>query len=325
MGSHEEVTALTDQLAREPYAGFRVVATALPDVEGRRVLLDGALVPDVGPARDLADRLAATGADTVAVAGTGALSSRELRELSWALEGRGIDLVVAPAITDVAGPRISIRPVAGLPLLHVEEPTFGGVKRVVKGALDLGLALLVLAVALLPGLLVALLIRLDSPGPVFYRQERVGRDGRTFRIWKFRSMSVDAEQRLAELRGANEHDGPLFKIREDPRITRVGAVLRKYSVDEAPQLLNVLFGTMSLVGPRPPLASEVAEYEQHVRRRLLVKPGMTGLWQVNGRSDLPWEEAVRLDLYYVENWSVTLDLLILFKTARTVVAGRGAY
>jgi exopolysaccharide biosynthesis polyprenyl glycosylphosphotransferase len=325
VGSFDEVCALAERMAREPYAGMRVVAVCLPDDEARPVVVAGRALPLISPARDIAHKLASVGADTVAVAGTSALSARELRELAWQLEGTGVDLALSPALTDVAGPRIHVRPVAGLPLLHVEEPTFGGSRKLVKDCLDLAASGLLL-VLLMPLLLaIALLIKREDSGPVFYRQERVGRDGRAFRIWKFRSMRVDADQMLAELADRNEQSGPLFKMRADPRLTRIGSVIRKYSLDELPQLFNVLLGSMSLVGPRPPLQSEVSQYADHVHRRLLVKPGMTGLWQVSGRADLEWEEAVRLDLYYVENWSVALDFMILWKTLFAVIRGEGAY
>jgi exopolysaccharide biosynthesis polyprenyl glycosylphosphotransferase len=326
VGNPEEITAIAEQMVREPYAGLAVVAVALPDYHlEQEVTVGNQWLPNIGPARDLALRLHRVGADTVAVAGTSAMSSLELRQLSWDLEGTGSDLLVAPAITDVTGPRIHIRPVAGLPLLHVESPTFGGLPRVVKRLIDVVGALTLLIVLAIPLLALALLIHFEGPGGAFFRQVRVGRDGTRFRIWKFRSMSPDAEQIRAELGGLNESDGPMFKIANDPRVTRIGRLLRRYSVDELPQLLNVLAGSMSLVGPRPPLPSEVDDYDEHVHRRLLVKPGMTGLWQVSGRSDLSWAEAVRLDLYYVENWSVALDAQILWKTLFAVARSRGAY
>ena len=234
-------------------------------------------------------------------------------------------MVVAPALTDVAGPRIHITPVAGLPLLHVEEPEFTGVRRLFKSVSDRVLALL-LYLLLSPLLvLIAIAVRVSSRGPALFRQERVGQDGQTFGLLKFRSMYVDAEARLAALQGSNEASGLLFKMRADPRVTPVGRWLRRYSLDELPQLWNVVRGDMALVGPRPPLPSEVAAYESHVRRRLLVRPGITGLWQVSGRSDLSWDDAVRLDLYYVENWSPALDAMILWKTLFAVVRGKGAY
>jgi len=234
-------------------------------------------------------------------------------------------MVVAPALTDIAGPRIHITPVAGLPLLHVEEPEFTGARKILKETQDrilAGLAVVFLAPLMLA---LALLIRLDSRGPALFRQTRVGRGGEEFCVYKFRSMHVDAEERLAALVGRNESDGVLFKMRDDPRVTRIGKLLRRYSLDELPQLLNVLRGNMALVGPRPPLPREVANYATDVHRRLLVKPGITGLWQVSGRSDLSWEQTVRLDLRYVENWTLALDALILVKTVRAVLSGGGAY
>jgi lipopolysaccharide/colanic/teichoic acid biosynthesis glycosyltransferase len=174
-------------------------------------------------------------------------------------------------------------------------------------------------------LAVAIAVKVSSPGPVMFRQERVGRHGRPFVMHKFRSMYVDAEARLAQLQHLNDRDGVLFKMRDDPRVTPVGRFIRRYSLDELPQLFDVLLGTMSMVGPRPPLPREVARYHEDVRRRLLVKPGLTGLWQVSGRSDLSWEESVRLDLSYVENWFLGLDLSIIARTVRAVLARSGAY
>jgi exopolysaccharide biosynthesis polyprenyl glycosylphosphotransferase len=226
---------------------------------------------------------------------------------------------------DVAGPRISVRPVAGLPLLHVDHPELTGGRQLVKSLFDkIGATF---ALVLLAPLLavIALAIRLTSAGPGLFRQTRVGKDGKEFTVLKFRTMVQEAEALRVGLAEQNEQDGVLFKIKKDPRITRVGGVLRRYSLDELPQLINVLRGDMSMVGPRPPLAEEVAQYGDDVRRRLVVRPGLTGLWQVNGRSDLTWEESVRLDLRYVENWSLALDLLILWKTCSAVVRGSGAY
>ena len=248
-----------------------------------------------------------------------------MRELAWQLEETGTDLCVAPALLDVAGPRTTIRPVAGLPLLQVDHPELAGGKQVIKAVFDravAGLALILLAPLFA---VIAVAIRLDDQGPVFFRQTRVGLDGRTFKLCKFRTMVVDAEQRLAQLEALNEGAGVLFKMRRDPRVTKVGAWLRRWSLDELPQLFNVLSGDMSLVGPRPALPREVARYGDHMRRRLVVKPGITGLWQVSGRSGLPWEEAFRLDLRYVDNWSLALDLQILWKTWSAVIHGSGAY
>jgi exopolysaccharide biosynthesis polyprenyl glycosylphosphotransferase len=232
---------------------------------------------------------------------------------------------VAPALLDVAGPRTTIRPIAGLPLLHVDHPEFTGARWLIKSVFDRAAAITAL-VLLFPVLAVlALAIKLGGRGPVLFRQTRVGKNGEAFSLYKFRTMIVDAEQRKAQLIALNESDGVLFKMRKDPRVTRVGAFLRRYSLDELPQLINVLIGNMSLVGPRPALPAEAILYADHVRRRLAVRPGITGLWQVNGRSDLPWDEAVRLDVRYVENWSFVLDLQILWKTWSAVISGAGAY
>ena len=321
VGRERSTAELIRQLRSSSHAGFKVIGACIDrstatEVEG---------VPVVGNSMSIIDALHETGADTVAVGAWSDLTQAGLRRLSWELEGSGVDLVVAPALTDVAGPRIHIRPVSGLPLLHVEEPEFSGVRRVLKGSVDRGGAIAALLVLLPLLLAIAVCIRLTSRGPALFVQERVGTDGRTFRMYKFRSMFLDAEQRLADLKDRNESDGVLFKMRDDPRVTPVGKWLRRFSLDELPQLINVATGTMSLVGPRPPLETEVRQYERDVRRRLLVKPGLTGLWQISGRSDLSWEESVRLDLHYVENWSLALDVLILWKTAFAVLSRRGAY
>jgi exopolysaccharide biosynthesis polyprenyl glycosylphosphotransferase len=284
-------------------------------------------VPIVGSLNQVLSAVQLTGASAVAVTATAAFGPAAVRELSWELEKTNADLILAPALTDIAGPRVHTHPVAGLPLIHVERPTYSGPTRVFKTAFDMVGAALLLMVFSPVMLILALAVKVSSPGPVFFRQERVGVDGTRFRMTKFRSMRVDAEALLDELRAQQTDAGNevLFKIKDDPRITKVGKFLRRFSLDEMPQLFNVLSGEMSLVGPRPPLAAEVAQYQDEVHRRLLVKPGMTGLWQVSGRSDLSWEETVRLDLSYVENWSITGDLVILFKTARAVVSSSGAY
>lgn len=325
VGDTPHVLELVHTLRREPYAGYRVVGACIPDALLAPVPQRLGDVPVAGSFRNIPDAAAATGADTVAVTASGELTATRLRRLGWQLEGTGIDLVLAPALTDVAGPRIHTRPVAGLPLIHVEAPEFRGTRKLVKGFVDRSVSFLALTL-LLPLLsLIALAIKIDNRGPVIFKQVRVGQGGREFHVYKFRTMVVNADALLAELAAKNETDGLMFKMRDDPRITRVGKFLRKFSLDELPQLANVLFGHMSLVGPRPPLPSEVARYDGDVARRLLVKPGMTGLWQVSGRSDLSWEDGIRLDLYYVENWSLASDLTILWKTFGAVLNGRGAY
>lgn len=323
VGRGTAVLELVDRLRRQQFAGLEVVAACVtPDDRDRVARAAGVPVGGLDDVPALAARL---GADTIAVTSASETAAQYLRALSWQLEGTGIELLVAPGLIEVAGPRLHIRPFEGLPLLSVEQPRFEGWQRVVKGGLDRAVAAVAL-VLLAPALLaIAVAVRVTSPGPVLYRQERVGVNGRCFTMLKFRSMVVDADRQVDALRTLNTSDGLLFKMRVDPRVTPVGRVLRRLSLDELPQLLNVLGGAMSLVGPRPPLPGEVARYDTSVSRRLLVKPGLTGLWQISGRSDLPWEEAVRLDLRYVENWSLAMDLLILVKTVRAVVTSAGAY
>jgi exopolysaccharide biosynthesis polyprenyl glycosylphosphotransferase len=323
VGHELAVVALTRQLRRERYHGLDVVGACLPPPGPGH---DGRVgVPVYGTFDDVAAAVAGARADTVIVLSCPELDGHALRRLAWQLERDDIDLIVASSLIDVAGDRTTIRLVDGLPMLQVEHPTLTGARRLVKAGFDrVGAALLLALLSpLLAGLAVA--IRLDSPGPVMFRQVRVGKGGREFLIYKFRTMYTDAEARLSEIRHLNEYDGVLFKMRDDPRVTRMGRWLRRLSLDELPQLLNVLGGSMSLVGPRPPLPQEVAVYPEDMCRRLAVRPGMTGLWQVSGRSDLPWEEAVRLDLRYVENWSLSLDLVILLRTLSAVVRSSGAY
>lgn len=326
LGTVAHVQDLALQLSRDTRAGMRVVGACIPGGSAEWVQVTPEHhVPVVGSLSTVAQALELTSADTLAVAASPGITPEALRRLSYELEGSGVELVVAPALTNVAGTRLSIRPVAGLPLLHVDEPELNGARKVVKNVFDrtVALALTLLLTPLL--LLIAIAVRLTSRGPAFFRQERVGRDGRTFTLWKFRSMYADAEQRRVDLMAQNVYDGVLFKVKEDPRITPLGRRLRRHSLDELPQLFNVLLGDMSLVGPRPPLPSEVQEYKGRTHRRLMVKPGMTGLWQVSGRNDLSWEEAVRLDLQYVESWSLALDISLLGKTLIAVARGSGAY
>lgn len=325
VGDTAHVLELVHTLRREPYAGYQVVGACIPDALLAPVPQRLGDVPVLGSFRAILDAAVAINADTVAVTASNELTATRLRRLGWQLEGTGIDLVLAPALTDVAGPRIHTQPVAGLPLIHVEAPEFRGARKIIKGFVDRALSFTALAAALPVLAVIALAIKLDSRGPVIFRQIRVGQGGREFGVYKFRTMVVNADALLAELSAKNETDGLMFKIRDDPRVTRVGRILRRWSLDELPQLANVLFGHMSLVGPRPPLPSEVARYDGDVARRLLVKPGMTGLWQVSGRSDLSWEDGIRLDLYYVENWSLAADLTILWKTFGAVARTRGAY
>ncbi|WP_323181840.1 sugar transferase [Streptomyces sp. NBC_00424] len=323
-GSPATVRDLIARTRKFPHLGWRVEAVCTPDglwLDGDH--LDG--VPVVGRLTDVAGHVHRDGYRVVAVTPDPHWSPDRLQRLAWNLEGSDAEMVVAPVLMEVAGPRLRVDAVLGIPLLRVSMPIFTGARRAVKEVVD-RLGALVLLMLFMPLMaLVALLVLTDSRGGVFYRQRRVGKDGREFTMVKFRTMVAGADRARAELADLNEGAGPLFKLRRDPRVTRVGSMLRRYSLDELPQLLNVLTGSMSLVGPRPPLPEESAAYGPDIRRRLLVKPGLTGLWQISGRSDLPWEEAVRLDLRYVEDWSLALDTVILWKTLRAVVQGQGAY
>ncbi|MDT5043482.1 MAG: hypothetical protein QOE51_4467 [Actinoplanes sp.] len=324
LGHVSAVAQMITQLHRRDHHGLQVVGACLP--VGQVAVATGTLeVPVYGALPTAANSAAAAGADTVMVLSCPELDGAMLRRLAWELERDDIDLMVSSALMDTAGDRITVRPVDGLPMMHIEHPRLSGGRRLIKSFFDISLAALLMALLAPVFLVVAIVIRADSTGPVFFRQKRVGRGGEMFRIVKFRTMHTDAEQRAAAMQAANEHTGVLFKIRRDPRVTRAGRLLRRCSIDELPQLVNVLLGQMSLVGPRPPLPGEVERYPEDMRRRLVVKPGMTGLWQVSGRSDLSWEEAIRLDLDYVENWSLTVDMVILLRTALAVMRGSGAY
>jgi exopolysaccharide biosynthesis polyprenyl glycosylphosphotransferase len=322
IGHAPAVADLIAELRRESYHGLAVVGACLA---GGTMLREIAGVPVFGGLGNVTAAVDQAGADTVAVLACPELNGVRLRELAWELEQTSTDMCVAPALMDVAGPRTTIRPVAGLPLLHVDHPELAGGRQTLKSVFDKLVALTALILLSPLFAVIILAIKLTDPGPAFFRQTRVGKDGHTFKVWKFRTMVVDAERRKAGLTALNEGAGALFKMHRDPRVTKSGALLRRWSLDELPQLINVLMGSMSLVGPRPALPAEAAKYGDHMRRRLAVKPGITGLWQINGRSDLPWDEAVRLDIRYVENWSFTLDLQILWKTGAAVFHGHGAY
>ncbi|MGW1669332.1 sugar transferase [Streptomyces sp. NPDC002324] len=323
-GSPATVRDLIARTRKFPHLGWRVDAVCTTDGLGfGGEYLDG--VPVVGRLADVAGHVRRDGYRVVAVTPDPHWSPHRLQRLAWNLEGSDAEMVVAPVLMEVAGPRLHVDAVLGIPLLRVSMPAFTGGRRAVKEVVDrIGATILLLLFAPLMALL-ALVVLVDSRGGAFYRQRRVGKDGREFTILKFRTMVAGAHGVRDALADRNEGAGPLFKLRRDPRVTRVGAVLRRYSLDELPQLLNVLTGSMSLVGPRPPLPEESAAYGPDIRRRLLVKPGLTGLWQISGRSDLSWEEAVRLDLRYVEDWSLALDSVILWKTLRAVIHGQGAY
>jgi exopolysaccharide biosynthesis polyprenyl glycosylphosphotransferase len=324
VGRDVAVLDLTERLHRDPAAGLCVIGACVPhpteqgDLERRGVAVLGGL-DDVVPVLD------DVGADAVVVASASETAGQYLRTLSWRLEGTNVDVLLGPGLLEVAPNRLQVRPTTSVPLIQIREPEFRGYRRLIKGILDrVGAALLLVLGAPL-FLAITTAVRFTSPGPAFYRQRRVGKRGRQFDMLKFRSMVLDADQALESLLEGNEGNGVLFKLRLDPRVTPVGRFLRRYSLDEIPQFINVLKGEMSFVGPRPALEREVARYGPDMHRRLLVKPGITGLWQVSGRSDLNWDQAVEVDVRYVDNWSLGLDLAILLRTIRAVVRCPGAY
>jgi exopolysaccharide biosynthesis polyprenyl glycosylphosphotransferase len=328
IGDRDAVANLADELTSSSDYGYRVVGIAIPGYGapcGEHVTINGHQIPVIGGEGHVLQAIRSRGADKVAIAGTDHFGVKGIRKLIWELEPMGVELVVSPGVMDVARSRLAMRPIAGLPLLYIDKPQYQGAKRFQKRAFDFTFAMAALMVSL-PFLLVAgIAVKMTSKGPVFYEAERIGIDGKPFMMLKFRTMVEDADKELQNLLSANEGEGLLFKIKNDPRVTPVGRVLRRFSIDELPQFINVLRQEMSVVGPRPPLRREVEQYDDDVQRRLLVKPGVTGLWQVSGRSDLPWDKAVRLDLSYVDNWSMVGDVLIIIKTLRAVLERRGAY
>ncbi|QZY53113.1 sugar transferase [Leucobacter tenebrionis] len=322
VGDEDHAAPLVRQLRSNIIVGFELVGAVSSAPVGSE-LVKGLEV--VGDYDQLMQAIEEHDADTLIIAGGAALPPQRIRAIGWELEGRNVDLIVASSLTDIAGPRIHIRPVSGLPLIHVESPQFTGWRYYAKQLFDLFVTLLILPFALLVMGVMAILIRIDSPGPIIFRQTRLGLNGTPFTMFKLRSMKQNAEDELPGMLDASEGNGVLFKLKSDPRVTRIGRFMRRHSIDELPQLFNVLRGEMSLVGPRPPLPAEADQYSRWANRRLLVRPGVSGLWQVSGRSDLSWDESIRLDLFYVENWSITGDLLILWRTFRTVLKPRGAY
>lgn len=322
-GAPDTVQDLIDRTRKAPHLGWRVEAACTTGLRRKTDEIDG--VPVIGNLADLARHVRRGRYRIIAVTPDASWTPTRLRQLAWDMEGSDAEMVVAPVLMEIAGPRLHMTGVLGMPMLRVTAPVFTGTRRMIKEVVDRVGAAFLLALFAPVLLVISLAVVADSRGGVFFRQRRVGKDGREFTIVKFRTMVPDADKIRTSLSHANEGAGLLFKMKRDPRVTRVGSALRRWSADELPQLWNVLTGSMSLVGPRPPLPDETARYAPDVRRRLLVKPGLTGLWQVSGRSDLPWDEAVRLDLRYVEDWSLALDAVILWKTLRAVFKGDGAY
>lgn len=328
LGADSATVELAESLAGDHHVGIEIIGACIPGYRGvtpNHLQLANTTIPILGDDTELRAAIDATGADVVAVTATEALGSGRLKELSWELHDADVRLILAPGLLDIADNRVRTSTTSGTTLVHVDHPRYRNSASLIKSVGDRMIAaglLLFLAPVLLA---IALAVKLTSRGPVFYTANRVGAGGEAFPMMKFRSMRQNADALKADLADQNEAAGPLFKMRDDPRITGVGAVMRRYSLDELPQLFNVLTGDMSLVGPRPHLADEVAMYSTDAQRRMLVKPGLTGLWQVSGRSNLTWEQSLRLDLNYVENWSILLDTYILLKTFKAVFTHDGAY
>ncbi len=325
VGPSRTIAELSAALERGGVQELAVLGVCLTDPANASAL-EGTGTPVNGGLSEVSAAIRSSHCNTVVVLPAPEIDANVLRRLSWIAAAQAVDFLVAPMVADVAASRLAHRPHHGVPMIHISPAVLSRVPRLPKELVDRVLASILLLVLSPVLLAIAVVIRLDSSGPALFRQRRVGKHGEHFTMLKFRTMHQDAEILRAEIEHLNQNsDGMLFKVREDPRITRVGSVLRHYSLDELPQLINVVSGHMSLVGPRPSLPEEVEGYTEEVKRRLLVKPGLTGLWQVSGRSDLPWDEAVRLDLGYVDNWSLGLDLAILLRTAPAVMRGTGAY
>lgn len=328
IGERAAAVRIADELTRQRSDGYHIVGVSIPGYgppRGEHICMGDQQVPIIGDSEYVLRAIPICGADTVAVVGTEHFGARGVRRLAWDLEPMGVDLVVSTGIVDVASSRLAMRPSAALPLLHVEKPQYRGAKCFSKRAFDVCFACFALAVAAPVMAIAAVAIKLTSKGPVFYAAERIGIDGRPFAMLKFRTMVDGADSQVAALMCRNEGSGVLFKLKDDPRVTPVGKVLRRLSIDELPQFINVLRKDMSVVGPRPPLRREFEAYDCDVVHRLVVRPGISGLWQVSGRSDLSWDEAVRLDLFYVDNWSMVVDLVIIAKTLHAVLRRKGAY
>lgn len=326
VGPLSHVDGIARTLQRESWLGYDVIGAITPDGDPRTRTVND--IPVLGHEDDLLEILHCEQPGVLLFTAGATGTAEQFRRTAWKLEDHAIDVIVAPAMTDIAPDRVELRPVAGLPLVHMDRPRAQDSLRWTKRLFDVAAS--ALGLVLISPLLavIAVIVKVHDGGPILFRQQRVGRGGETFEFLKFRSMVTNAEEVLDELRregGQDKGNAILFKMREDPRITRPGKILRRYSLDELPQLINVLRGDMSLVGPRPALPHEVRAYDEDAHRRLTVRPGITGLWQVSGRSELSWSETVRLDLYYVDNWSFMQDAQILFRTLRAVVASDGAY
>jgi exopolysaccharide biosynthesis polyprenyl glycosylphosphotransferase len=328
VGTDSKARDIATTLMKDPATGYQVVGICTPtgcNGKHQSIKIGERDIPIVGPDAAIVDAARRTGVSSVALAATDHLQPTEIRRLIWELDAIGVDLMVAPGLIDVATQRLHSREVGGMAMLEISKPQYNRANSLAKRTFDVVFTLCGLVVVTPLMILAAIAVKLSSPGPVFYTSERIGLNGATFKMYKFRTMYDGADRRVAQMIAANGGNPLFFKVRNDPRVTPVGRLLRKFSIDELPQIFNVLLGDMSIVGPRPQVRREVEYYDDLVRRRLAVKPGLTGLWQVSGRSNLKIDDAVRLDLRYVENWSLVQDLVIIAKTVKTVLRGDGAY
>jgi exopolysaccharide biosynthesis polyprenyl glycosylphosphotransferase len=327
-GTQQSAREIAATFANQRDRGFEVVGLCTPEgpiANGETVEVMGRQVPVVGVDTAIVNAVKITGADTVALSATNHLGPVETRRLVWDLESLGVEMIVTAGLFDAVDSRLSCQPMGGMAVVHVGKPQYDRANSWGKRAYDVFFASLALIVASPMLLAAAIAVKLSSRGPVFYLAERIGMDGKTFKMIKFRSMYVGADAQIAEMMDSSGEELMYFKVKDDPRITPVGKWLRKFSIDEMPQFINVLKGEMSIVGPRPQVAREVETYDDLIGTRLFVRPGVTGLWQVSGRNDLSIEDSKRLDMTYVENWSMALDVQICFRTAQVVLTGRGAY
>ncbi|GGG29151.1 polyprenyl glycosylphosphotransferase [Rhodococcoides trifolii] len=326
VGTVESVRSLSHRFDSTASAGYRVIGACVPNYDGDTLVVGDRIVPVFGDLSSLDFAITTTTATAVAVASTEQLGYEGMKNLAWKLDNHDIDLIVSPGVADLSVPRMRIEPIDGLPILQIGQPSFEGAHVAAKSVFGFFLASFGLVVTAPVLLAAAIAIKLEDGGPVFFRQRRVGRGGKVFRIWKLRTMVVNADSIVSDARdAAGQNESVFYKSANDARITKIGRFLRRTSIDELPQLFNVIAGDMSIVGPRPLVEGEGSNIAHFIQRRSLVKPGVTGLWQVSGRSDVTEEERIRLDHLYIDNWSPVQDLVIVWRTIAAVIKSDGAY
>lgn len=322
VGAGEIGQGLANKIFNEKEIGYEAVAYLDDDPEKLHKKFIG--IPVIDSTVNIKNKIRELNIDEVIVA-TSRLPQQKVLDIITECETEGVEFKLVPGILEIIASRVSSDEIGGVPLLSIKEIGLKGFNANLKRSFDVAMSLFVILILSPLILLVIAAIKIDSRGPIVFSQKRVGKDGKTFNVYKFRSMVQEAESMFESVVAQKKGDIIRFKAKDDPRITRVGRIIRKFSLDEIPQLINVLKGDMSLVGPRPPVPVEVEHYSSWHRKRLRVRPGLTGLWQVSGRSELPFEDMVRLDIYYIENWSLWMDFRIILRTIPTVLFGSGAY